>query len=177
MKQECMDIPGLISALAFAAARHGGQKRLGKGGMPYINHPIDVADILCRIGGVEDLTILAAAFLHDVIEDTDTSPEEIRGLFGDEVYSIVMEVSDEKGVSRERKRQLQLEHVPHLSHAAKLIKIADKISNTRDLSNDPPVKWTVSDICEYRKFAKRVVDLLRGTNKAMEEYFDKMGNN
>jgi len=172
-----MELSKFTEAISFAACRHGQQRRKGKSGMPYINHPLDVADILCRIGGVTDQSVLIAAVLHDTVEDTGTKPEEIKELFGDEVLKLVLEVSDDKSLPKHVRKQLQIEHTPKLSAEAKLIKIADKASNVKDLLVEPPVEWTPERIAEYLVFARKVVDGARGANRKLDEYFDSTVNN
>ena len=116
--------------------------------MPYINHPLDVADILCSIGGITDIRVLVAAVLHDTLEDTDTTPEELKLLFGEDVAKLVQEVSDDKSLPQPVRRQQQIEHAPQLSLGAKLIKIADKTSNVKDLVGEPPAEWDAKTIEE-----------------------------
>jgi guanosine-3',5'-bis(diphosphate) 3'-pyrophosphohydrolase len=167
-----MELSKFTEAISFAARKHGHQKRKGKSGMPYINHPLDVADILCSIGGITDIRVLVAAVLHDTLEDTDTTPEELKLLFGEDVANLVQEVSDDKSLPRHVRKQLQIEHAPQLSLGAKLIKIADKISNVKDLVGEPPVEWDAKKIEEYIVFARKVVDGARGVNIKLENYFE-----
>ena len=169
-----MKLSKFTEAAVFAARKHGAQKRKGKSGTPYINHTLDVADILCRIGGIEDLTVLIAAVLHDTLEDTDTTQEEIGELFGEEVLSLVKEVSDDRSLPRRERKLLQIEHAPHLSPNAKLIKIADKISNVRDIIGETPEDWNDAMVAEYIRFARKVVDGARGVNRKLEDCFDKV---
>ena len=169
-----MELSKLTEAISFAAIKHGQQRRKGKSGMPYINHPLDVADILCRIGNITSQSVLIAAVLHDTIEDTETKPEEIRKIFGSEVLKLVMEVSDDKSLPKHVRKQLQIEHTPKLSADTKFIKIADKASNVKDLCGDPPADWSSARISEYIVFARKVVDGARGVNKALEDYFDRV---
>jgi len=169
-----MELSKFTEAISFAACKHGRQTRKSKSGMPYINHPLDVADILCRVGGITDLTVLTAAVLHDTLEDTDTTPGEIGELFGDEVLSLVREVSDDRSLPKHVCQQLQIGHAPHLSHKAKLIKIADKAGNVKDLCGEPAPDWDPAKIEEYMAFARKVVDGARGVNKALEDYFDML---
>jgi hypothetical protein len=124
-----------LAALKFAAHKHSRQRRKDLEATPYINHPIEVAEVLSRIGGITDLPTLQAAILHDIIEDTETSPQELEDYFGQEVRLLVQEVTDKSLPKQERKR-LQVEHAPNLSTPAKLIKLGDK--------NRPPVKCSVT---------------------------------
>ena len=95
---------------------------------PYINHPIRVATLLAR-AGIEDIDILGAAILHDTVEDTDTTPDDLRRKFGETITNIVLEVTDDKSLSKAERRLLQIQHAPQLSDAAALVKLADKVDN------------------------------------------------
>jgi guanosine-3',5'-bis(diphosphate) 3'-pyrophosphohydrolase len=163
----------LISAVAFAARKHKNQKRKDEV-EPYINHPLEVAEILVKIGGVKDENILIAAILHDTIEDTDTTEEEIRRLFGQKVCDYVKEVTDDKGLPKELRKKLQIEKASKLSVGAKQIKIADKTSNLCAIIESPPKNWTLETKIEYVNWAKQVVDEMRGVNESLEKYFDEI---
>lgn len=163
----------LLKAATFAAQRHRAQKRKGAGQIPYVNHLIEVTDLLWRVGGVREMTTLIAALLHDVVEDTGATPDEIEAAFGAEVCALVLEVSDDKSLPKATRKQLQIEHAPHLSPRARLIKLADKISNLRDLISDPPPDWSHERKADYFCWARRVVDAgLRGVNPALEALFE-----
>jgi guanosine-3',5'-bis(diphosphate) 3'-pyrophosphohydrolase len=162
----------LLAALKFASKKHASQRRKGPGDVPYINHPIEVAEILSRVASVEDAEILMAALLHDTVEDTDTTEAEIASLFGDHVAALVMECSDDKSLPKHERKNLQVEHAPHKTPGAKLIKIADKISNINDIANSPPVDWSVQRCREYLDWSERVVAGLRGENPSLDEYYD-----
>ncbi len=120
----------LLSALDFAAQRHSTQRRKDPAETPYINHVIEVATILAR-NGVTDRTALLAAILHDTIEDTNTTADELAELFGPEVRDVVLEVTDDKSLPKKVRKELQVAHAPTLSRAARLVKLGDKISNIR----------------------------------------------
>ena len=162
----------LIGALAFAAEKHRNQRRKDIEASPYINHPIMLAKILSIEGGVEDGIVLAAAVLHDTIEDTETSYDELIEQFGQEIADVVREVTDDKALSKAERKQLQIEHASHLSRAAKLVKLADKIANLRDMADHPPSEWPLERRREYFEWAKDVVDGLRGTHARLEAAFD-----
>lgn len=162
----------LITALAFAADKHRNQRRKDTGASPYINHPIALADVLCNEADVCDERILMAAVLHDTVEDTDTTEAELIAHFGAEVAAIVMEVTDDKALTKAERKQLQVEHAAHASPEAKHVKLADKISNLRDLAASPPPDWTLERRQEYFDWAKRVIDGLRGVNPKLEAIFD-----
>jgi guanosine-3',5'-bis(diphosphate) 3'-pyrophosphohydrolase len=162
----------LIDALAFAADKHRNQRRKDAEASPYINHPIALARILSIEGGVEDGLVLGAAVLHDTIEDTETRYEELAGRFGREIADVVREVTDDNSLPKAERKRLQIEHAPHLSQAAKLVKLADKIANLRDVVDHPPSEWPLERRREYFDWAKRVVDGLRGAHAGLEAAFD-----
>lgn len=163
-----------IEAAGFAAKRHRNQKRKGADGEPYINHPLEVANLLANVGKVEDTDVLIAALLHDTIEDTGTTEEEITELFGADVCGMVLEVTDDKSLPKSERKQLQIEHAPHLSPGAKLIKLGDKISNISDIVNNPPHDWTLERKREYIEWGEKVVAGLRGANAQLERRFDEL---
>jgi (p)ppGpp synthase/HD superfamily hydrolase len=164
----------LLRVLQFSAEKHRMQRRKGVDAPPYINHLIDVAAILANVGGVSDATVLAAAVLHDTIEDTLTTPEELEKAFGREIRLLVQEVTDDKSLPKADRQRLQVEHAPHLSPGAKLIKLADKISNVRDLTDGPPPAWSVERRRTYLDWAEGVVAGCRGINCALETRFDEV---
>ena len=165
---------GLIfEALQFAARKHRDQRRKDPEASPYINHPIALANILLNEAGVEDPMVICAALLHDTVEDTETTEAELVERFGPKIASIVMEVTDDKSLVKERRKQLQVEHAPHLSTEAKLVKLADKISNVRDVACAPPTDWPLQRQREYFDWARRVVDGVRGANAKLEALFDE----
>jgi guanosine-3',5'-bis(diphosphate) 3'-pyrophosphohydrolase len=161
----------IFEALQFAAHKHRDQRRKDPDASPYINHPIALANILLNEAGVDDPTVICAALLHDTVEDTETTEAELVERFGAKIASIVMEVTDDKSLEKARRKQLQVEHAPHLSHEAKLVKFADKISNVRDVASAPPTDWPLERQREYFDWAKRVVDAMAGTNARLERLF------
>jgi (p)ppGpp synthase/HD superfamily hydrolase len=167
------EVGACLAALAFAAERHRDQRRKGRTDEPYIDHPIRVAYALWEMGGVRDTAVLAAALLHDVLEDTETTPEEIEARFGSEVRVLVQEVTDDKRLPKAERKQLQIDHAPHLSARAKMIKLADKIHNVQDLSQDPPLSWSRERVYNYLDWADAVVAGLRGTHPALEARYDE----
>jgi guanosine-3',5'-bis(diphosphate) 3'-pyrophosphohydrolase len=152
----------LLKALAFAAHKHRDQRRKDPEASPYINHPIALADVLVNEGGVSDVEVLCAALLHDTVEDTATTPKELEEAFGPRIARIVAEVTDDKALSKAERKRLQIEHAARLSREAKLVKLADKICNLRDVAERPPASWDLARRREYFDWAKRVVDGLRG---------------
>jgi GTP diphosphokinase / guanosine-3',5'-bis(diphosphate) 3'-diphosphatase len=163
----------LLSAVEFAASKHRMQRRKDQDASPYINHPVAVAHLLAHAGGVDDLVILQAAILHDTIEDTDTTYEELLVHFGREVADVVAEVTDDKSLPKDQRKQLQLEHAPHKSTGAAMVKIADKTCNLRDIANAPPHDWTEDRKRDYFQWAKRVVDELPDVGQALRLRFDE----
>lgn len=168
------NLNNLLQAVSFAARKHTGQTRKGDDAQPYINHPLEVINLLANVGNIQDYDVLIAAVLHDTIEDTETSAEEITEIFGKKVCGYVLEVTDDKNLPKQERKQLQVEHAPHLSTGAKLIKLADKISNITDVMNNPPVGWAIERRLEYINWGKNVVDGLRGANENLEKHFDEL---
>lgn len=161
-----------IRAVAFAAEKHRNQRRKDADASPYINHPIALANVLANEGGVVDATILCAAVLHDTIEDTKTTADELKQLFGDKVAAIVLEVTDDKSLAKEVRKEEQVRHAPHISTEAKLAKLADKICNLRDILASPPADWSAERKRTYFEWAARVVAGLRGVHPGLEAIFD-----
>ncbi|XP_064468905.1 guanosine-3',5'-bis(diphosphate) 3'-pyrophosphohydrolase MESH1-like [Ornithodoros turicata] len=166
----------LVEAVDFAAIRHRNQRRKDKEGTPYINHPIGVARILTAEGKIFDITTLQAAVLHDIVEDTDTTFEEIEKIFGKKVRDILAEVTDDKTQTKQMRKQLQIENASKCSYEARLIKLADKLYILRDLHTSTPEGWSERKVQEYFDWAKKVVEGLRGTNKDIEAELDKLFN-
>lgn len=164
----------LLYAASFSARCHTGQKRKGERGEPYINHPLEVANLLANVGRVDDIDILIAAILHDTIEDCGVKREELALEFGTAVASYVAEVTDDKLLPKDERKRLQVIHAPHLSPGAKVVKLADKISNITDISNSPPADWPVERRIAYIDWAIAVVEGLRGTNQQLEDHFDAL---
>ncbi len=163
-----------LKALRFAAEKHNDQRRKDAKASPYINHPIQVAEILWRVGDVRDITLLVASLLHDTIEDTGTTPEEIKANFGEDVLALVLEVTDDKSLPKQVRKQLQVEHAPHKTRGAKLLKLADKISNVQDIITSPPRDWSWERRQEYLLWTERVVAGLRGVNEKLESQYDDL---
>ena len=163
-----------VKAVAFAADKHRNQRRKDAEASPYINHPIALANVLANEGGVSDVTVLCAAVLHDTIEDTETTPEELQAIFGPKVASVVMEVTDDKSLEKSLRKQRQVEHAPHISTEAKLVKLADKISNLRDIIASPPADWSAERKQNYFEWAAKVVAGVRGVHPGLESVFDDL---
>ncbi len=163
-----------IKAVAFAAEKHRNQRRKDVEASPYINHPISLANILANEGGIANEDVLCAAILHDTIEDTETTEQELINTFGATIASIVMEVTDDKSLPKAERKLKQIEHAPHISHEAKLVKLADKISNLRDIISMPPADWDKSRKQEYFKWVAQVKVGLCGTNVNLEKILDAL---
>jgi guanosine-3',5'-bis(diphosphate) 3'-pyrophosphohydrolase len=166
-------IKQLIEAASFAAKKHTGHHRKGQTQEPYINHPLEVANLLANVGGVDDVDVLIAAVLHDTVEDVGVTKEEIAAKYGPRVAEMVAEVTDDKSLPKAERKRLQVEHAPHLSPGAKLIKLGDKISNITDVTNSPPADWDQQRRREYIDWGEQVVAGLRGTNPALESKFEE----
>ena len=161
-----------VKAVAFAAEKHRNQRRKDAEASPYINHPIALANVLANEGRVSDASVLCAAVLHDTIEDTETTEAELVSTFGQHVASIVLEVTDDKTLEKQVRKQRQIEHAPHISDSAKLVKLADKICNLRDILASPPAAWSAERKQAYFNWATQVVDGLRGIHPELESVFD-----
>lgn len=162
----------LLRAASFAARHHRRQKRKGADGEPYINHPIAVAELIASVGRVTDVLTLAAALLHDTVEDTDAKLDDIGREFGAEVRGIVAELTDDKSLPSEERKRLQVVNAPNASRRAKIVKLADKSINVADIARDPPPNWPVARRREYVEWAILVVAGCRGANAALEKHFD-----
>lgn len=167
-----MDTSKLMLALSFASEKHKKQHRKGKECIPYINHPIQVAQLLVDHQETK-VECLMAAILHDTLEDTATTEEELREQFGDEVCSLVLELSDDKYLSKEERKQKQIEYAPKASRGAKAIKLADKIANIRDIAISPPKGWSIERKIQYLDWSDAVVAGLRGVNADLEATYDR----
>lgn len=172
---ECVCSAAVIVETAnFAAIKHKDQRRKDPDQTPYINHPIGVCRILTAEGDVQDVCVLQAALLHDTVEDTDCSFDELTSKFGDEVTSLIREVTDDKALPKAERKRLQIEHAPHASHRAKLVKLADKLYNLRDLERCTPAYWSEERVNEYFVWASKVVNGLRGAHAKLEKLLDEI---
>jgi (p)ppGpp synthase/HD superfamily hydrolase len=170
---ETNDIALIMDAASFAAERHRLQRRKDVEASPYINHPLALASLLSGEGGVTDPTVIVAALLHDTVEDTETSLHEIEERFGAEVAAIVAEVTDDKSLPKPERKRLQVVKAASKSDGAKLVKLADKVCNLRDIVSSPPAAWSGERRAEYFRWAREVVSGLRGINGALEAAFDR----
>jgi guanosine-3',5'-bis(diphosphate) 3'-pyrophosphohydrolase len=163
----------IMRALAFAAFKHRDQRRKDIEASPYINHPIALAAVLADECAIDDPDVICAAILHDTIEDTKTTPEELARNFGTKIAGIVAEVTDNKDLPSEDRKRLQIEHAGTISREARLVKLADKICNLRDVAKSPPAKWSLERKQEYFDWAVAVIAGLRGTHPQLESLFDQ----
>ncbi|MBW7969257.1 HD domain-containing protein [Bradyrhizobium sp. BR 10289] len=163
----------LISEAAdLAARRHNGMARKGRGNEPCINHLAEVANLLATATDGADAELVAAGWLHDTIEDTDTTRAELAQTFSERVASLVVECTDDMSLPKALRRRKQIEDAPHKSPGAKLIKIADKISNTGGRIQTDPSAEERDDLADYVEWATQVVAGCRGGNAWLDEKFD-----
>lgn len=168
------DLSLLADALSFAAERHRDQRRKDRAASPYINHPIALLRVLALEAHIQDPTILCAALLHDTLEDTDATARDLESRFGPAVCAIVLEVTDDKRLPKAERKRLQIEHAAHASEPARLVKLADKICNLRDVIANPPVDWDLARRQAYFDWSAQVVARLRGTHALLETLFDEV---
>lgn len=167
------EVSMIMRCVSFAASKHKDQRRKDSDKTPYINHPLTVAELVWNTGKLHDIDVVCAALLHDTVEDTDATFEELSSEFGERVTGFVREVTDDKSLPKDRRKELQIEHASHISTEAKHIKLADKITNVLDIHKSPPPDWTQERLFEYLDWATKVVDQVRGANKALEQHFDE----
>ena len=174
-------MPRVIDAIAFAAHEHRRQRRKDREKTPYINHPVALVQILAVEAGIDDADVLCAAALHDYLEDCcggegqlplEAGRQLLRERFGAQVLAYVDAVTDDKTLLKEERKRQQVEHAGHVPHGAKLIKLADKIANLRDLVEFPPAKWAAYRRRGYFDWAAQVVAQVRGTHPRLEALFD-----
>ena len=167
------DLVDLARAFAFAARKHAGQRRKGDRTEPYINHLAEVAALLAEATSGRDKALIVAGLLHDSVEDGHAIRAEIEDAFGREVADVVMEVTDETLPEAARRRR-QVETPPHKSTRAKMLKLADKISNLREVDRNPPKRWTLQRRRDYFEWGRAVVEGLRGVSPPLEAQFDEI---
>lgn len=161
----------VLKAADFSARCHRGQQRKDEARSPYINHPIRVAWLLSSVGGVEDEHVLAAALLHDTVEDTSATAADILREFGPRVHALVMEVSDDTTITSPERKRAQVDSAGRLSAGAVLIKLADKTSNIQDIIDSPPRGWDLARRLHYLDWAEAVMDGCPASNAALEALF------
>ena len=164
----------ILKAAHFSAQKHSTQRRKDENASPYINHPISVALAIAQIGGVDDPEILAAALLHDTLEDTKTEPEKLEAEFGKKVCEYVLDVTDDKTLPKDERKSRQIEHAKKISKGAALIKLGDKISNVTDVINNPPEDWDINRRKQYLDWAEKVIENCPKVNDRMENKFQEI---
>lgn len=160
----------ILRAAVFAARAHAGQTRKGAAQEPYVNHVLEVAELLAAHGA--PTVAIVAGLLHDVVEDTEVTPAELEASFGPEVAAVVAEATDDKTLPKETRKALQVSKAPHKSDAAKQLKLADKISNLRAMVDSPPRNWDHGRRTEYIGWAARVAAGLKGVNPGLDALFE-----
>jgi (p)ppGpp synthase/HD superfamily hydrolase len=172
--QGCVDsVRHIMAAARFAAEKHAQQKRKGENGEPYFNHLLEVAELIAASSPHLDVELIMAAFLHDTVEDTGVTLQELEQRFGKDVADLVAEVTDDKSLPKEIRKQLQVEHTPEKSSRAQTLKLADKISNLRAIISSPPVGWSRERKQQYFKWALQVVSGIASPNQFLKSEFDK----
>jgi (p)ppGpp synthase/HD superfamily hydrolase len=164
----------VMRAAHFAAARHSGQRRKGAAAEPYINHLLEVAELVASALTEPDTNLVIAALLHDTVEDVGVTKEELIELFGADVANLVLEVTDDKSLPKQERKRLQIVHAPKKSPRAQLIKLADKISNLRAILASPPADWNAQRKREYFQWAKQVVDALSAPDPGLKAEFERL---
>ena len=164
----------VLAAARFAAEKHAQQRRKGTGAEPYVNHLIEVAQLVSMAVAESDVGLIQAALLHDTIEDTATTAEELIEQFGQDVAALVVEMTDDKRLPKAERKRLQIEHAPKITARAQTIKLADKISNLRSLLTSPPADWDYERKRQYFEWARRVVDALSAPNRVLLEEFERV---
>lgn len=171
---ECGDsVRRILAAAHFAAEKHAQHKRKGENGEPYFNHLLEVAELIAASSPHLDVELVMAAFLHDTVEDTGVTSWELEQRFGKDVADLVAEVTDDKSLPKEIRKQLQVEHTPEKSARAQTLKLADKISNLRAIIASPPVGWSRERKQQYFEWARQVVSGIASPNEFLKSEFDK----
>lgn len=167
-------VQDVLKAAHFAAESHSGQRRKGAAAEPYINHLIEVAELVSSALSEPDTNLVIAALLHDTIEDAGVTKEELIQTFGADVAELVVEVTDDKALPKAERKRLQIVNAPKKSVRAQVIKLADKISNVRAILSSPPADWSVQRKREYFEWAKQVVDGLTAPNQKLKAEFERL---
>jgi len=170
----CMaEVERILAAARFAAEHHKAQKRKGEAGEPYINHLIEVAELIATSSEALVANLIMAGFLHDTIEDTNVTRQELEQRFGKDVAALVVEVTDDKSLPKEQRKALQVQNAHKKSPRAQTLKLADKISNLRALLSTPPANWPVQRKREYFDWAREVVSRLTQPNTRLKAEFER----
>ena len=165
------DVVAVMKAADFAARKHTNQRRKGEGAEPYLNHLIEVANLVAEASDGRAEAVVAA-LLHDVVEDQDVTIDEVAALFGSTVASIVAEVTDDKSLPKQVRKDKQVSGAHHKSNDASIIKLADKTSNLRAIAKSPP-PWPVDRKRTYVEWARAVVSGLPFKQAGLLAKFDE----
>jgi (p)ppGpp synthase/HD superfamily hydrolase len=163
----------ILAAARFAAEKHAGQKRKGLAKEPYVNHLIEVAELIMAASETLDTNLVMAGLLHDTIEDTDTTARDLEERFGSDVTGLVLEATDDKSLPKETRKALQIRTAPHKSPRAQTLKLADKVSNLRSLLASPPAEWSSDRKRQYSEWARQVVQGFTAPNRVLKAQFDE----
>lgn len=167
-------IQDVLKAAHFAAQRHRAQRRKGAAAEPYVNHLLEVAELVASTLDEPDTNVVMAAILHDAVEDVGVTKEELTEAFGPDVTNLVLEVTDDKSLPKQERKRLQIVNAPSKSVRAQAIKLADKISNLRAVLASPPADWNLQRRREYFEWAKQVVDALSAPNRTLKAEFQRV---
>ncbi|MDJ0951930.1 MAG: HD domain-containing protein [Alphaproteobacteria bacterium] len=167
------DFTRLTRALSFAAEAHANQRRKGAAQEPYLNHLVEVLDLVAQATGGDDVDLLIASLLHDVVEDTSVTEDELTEAFGARVAEIVQANSDDMSLPKDQRRRKRIADMPHKSPDARIVKTADVISNIRAIVTSPPAGWTADRKLGYLEGCRQLIDAGRGANAALERVFDQ----
>jgi (p)ppGpp synthase/HD superfamily hydrolase len=168
-----VSVERILAAARFAAEKHAGQKRKGLALEPYINHLIEVAELLAASSETLDVNLVMAGLLHDTIEDTDATALDLDSRFGSDVTGLVLEATDDTSLPKDTRKALQIESAPHKSPRAQTLKLADKVSNLRALLKSPPAEWSSERKREYGEWARKVVEGFTAPNGVLKSQFEK----
>jgi len=171
---EIQAVHDVLQAAHFAAEKHSGQRRKGATAEPYINHLLEVAELVSGALTEPDTNLVIAALLHDTIEDVGVTAEELAHAFGSDVAELVVELTDDKRLPKAERKRLQVVNAPKKSVRAQVIKVADKVSNLRGILSSPPTDWSAQQKREYFEWAKQVVDGLPAPNQKLKAEFDQV---
>ncbi len=164
----------VTQAADFAARRHAGQKRKGASGAPYVNHLLEVAALVAATPAGRDPDLVAAALLHDIVEDEHATPAEVETLFGPKIRHLVEELTDDMSLPKHERKRRQVEEIAAKSPGARLLKLADKVSNVREIAEDPPADWSAEQRRAYAEWGRAVVDAgCRGLDAELERQLDE----
>jgi len=174
---ECVNsVRQILAAARFAAERHAAQRRKGRTAEPYINHLLEVAELLARLTDGLDANLIVAALLHDTIEDVGVTRAEIAARFGEDVASLVAEVTDDKLLPKEVRKALQIENAPYKSPRAQALSTADKIANVRSIATSPPANWSFERRVEYLRWCRQVVERFTQLDPRLAAEFEQVSN-